>query len=79
MVSILVDRFGKPVAFREGVAAARKITVQVRRSNRPVVVPRSTDCSRAALACRSVATCAAYIVENNQRAKKAVPTIRVEF
>ncbi len=30
MVSILVDRFGKPVAFREGVAAARKITVQVR-------------------------------------------------
>ncbi|KAG2495340.1 hypothetical protein HYH03_006609 [Edaphochlamys debaryana] len=29
MGGILVDRFGKPVAFREGVAAARKITVQV--------------------------------------------------
>ncbi|EFJ44252.1 hypothetical protein VOLCADRAFT_118810, partial [Volvox carteri f. nagariensis] len=29
MGGILVDRFGKPVAFREGVAAARRITVQV--------------------------------------------------
>ena len=29
MGGILVDRFGKPVAFREGVAAARKIIVQV--------------------------------------------------
>ncbi|GFR42079.1 hypothetical protein Agub_g2875, partial [Astrephomene gubernaculifera] len=29
MGGILVDRFGKPVAFREGVAAARKITLQV--------------------------------------------------
>ncbi|GLI60859.1 hypothetical protein VaNZ11_003074 [Volvox africanus] len=29
MGCILVDRFGKPIAFREGVAAVRKITVQV--------------------------------------------------
>ncbi|GIL65027.1 hypothetical protein Vafri_18880 [Volvox africanus] len=29
MGGILVDRFGKPIAFREGVAAVRKITVQV--------------------------------------------------
>jgi hypothetical protein len=28
-MGLLVDRFGKPVAFREGVAAARKIIVQV--------------------------------------------------
>ena len=29
-MGVLQDRFGKPVAFRDGVAAARRITVQAR-------------------------------------------------